>query len=85
MESRVYSDKQSTLNLVSAPTGSVVVFGCGSVGGAPGPLEELRFGFLASPGELGNVSRPAGRKSKSHRRPINQDLRPCTKSSFDVR
>ena len=32
LESRVYRDKKSTLHLVSAPSVSVVVFGCASVG-----------------------------------------------------
>ena len=54
MESRVYRDKKSSLHLVSAPTGSVVVFGCDAVGGAPGPLAELRFGYLTSADELRN-------------------------------
>ena len=56
MESRVYRDKKSSLNLVSVPTVLVVVFGCGPVGGHPVPLEELRFGYLTSADELRNVS-----------------------------
>ena len=56
MESRVYRDKKSTLHLVSARTGSVVVFGCVAVGGAALPLEKLRFGYLTSADELRNVS-----------------------------
>ena len=56
MESRVYRDKKSSLNLVSAPTVLVVVSGSLPVGGAPVPLGELRFGYLTSADELRNVS-----------------------------
>ena len=56
MESRVYRDKKSSLHLAPAPSVSVVVFGSLSVGGAPVPLEELRFGYLTSAEELRNVS-----------------------------
>ena len=48
METRVYRDKKDTLLLVSAPTVSVVVFGWGSVGGAPVPLEIFGFGLVGS-------------------------------------
>ena len=85
LESRVYRDKKSTLHSVSAPTVSVVVFGCGSVGGAPGPLEIFRFGLVDSSEELGNVFRPDGRKSESREKPRDQYLRPCTGGSLDVR
>ena len=65
LESRVYRDKKSSLHLVPAPTVSVVVFGCASVGSGPAPLKIFRFGLVDSSEELGNVFRPEERKTES--------------------
>ena len=56
MESRVYRDKEDTLRFVSAPTVSVVVFGWGSVGGAPLPLEIFGFGLVVSRATFPDIS-----------------------------
>ena len=85
MESRVYRGKKSSLNSVSAPTVSVVAFGCLAVGSGPGPLKIFRFGLVGSSEELGNVFRPEGRKSESQEKPRDQYLRPCTGGSLGVR
>ena len=85
MESRVYRDKKSTLHSVSAPSVSVVVFGCAAVGSGPGPLEIFRFALVDSSEKLGNVFRPEGRNSESQEEPRDRHLRPCTGCSLDVR